>query len=129
MRIAILLACAVLASPAFAADPAYVKSVEDWRAKADQGLRKDNGWLTLAGRYVMKPGVNTFGTGAANSSGSTGSAVAPSTPAIHSRISLNRAHICIGSAVKRPAPVTCSPLPSRKSATSGPVDVAGAMGF
>lgn len=66
MRIAFLLACAVLASQAIAADTAYVKSVEDWRAKADQGLRRDNGWLTLAGRYVMKPGVNTFGTGADN---------------------------------------------------------------
>ncbi len=31
-----------------------------------QSLRRDNGWLTLAGRYVMKPGVNTFGTGADN---------------------------------------------------------------
>ncbi|HUL94903.1 MAG TPA: DUF1684 domain-containing protein [Usitatibacter sp.] len=66
MRFAILLACAALAVPALAADPAYVKSVEDWRARADQGLRRDNGWLTLAGRYVMKPGVNTFGTGADN---------------------------------------------------------------
>ena len=54
------------AAPAFASDPAYVKSVEDWRAQADQRLRKDNGWLTLAGRYVMKPGLNTFGTGERN---------------------------------------------------------------
>jgi len=54
------------AAPAFAADPAYVKSVEDWRAHAEQSLRKDNGWLTLAGRYVMKPGANTFGTGDKN---------------------------------------------------------------
>ena len=54
------------AAPAFAADPAYMKSVEDWRAQADQRLRKDNGWLTLAGRYVMKPGINTFGTGEKN---------------------------------------------------------------
>ncbi|HEX7559586.1 MAG TPA: DUF1684 domain-containing protein [Usitatibacter sp.] len=54
------------AAPAFAADPAYVKSVEDWRAHAEQRLRKDNGWLTLAGRYVMKPGINTFGTGEKN---------------------------------------------------------------
>jgi uncharacterized protein (DUF1684 family) len=54
------------AAPAFAADPPYVKSVEDWRAHAEQSLRKDNGWLTLAGRYVMKPGINTFGTGDKN---------------------------------------------------------------
>ena len=67
MKIASSLAlCAALALPALAADPSYLQSVEAWRAKAEAGLRKDNGWLTLAGRYVMKPGVNTFGTGAAN---------------------------------------------------------------
>jgi hypothetical protein len=62
---ALALSAALLASPAWA-DPAYVKSVEDWRARAEKSLRKDNGWLTLAGRYVMKPGVNTFGTGEKN---------------------------------------------------------------
>ena len=59
--------CAALAAlPVLAADPTYVKSVEDWRAKVDKSLRKDNGWLTLAGRYVLKQGVNTFGTGKDN---------------------------------------------------------------
>jgi uncharacterized protein (DUF1684 family) len=52
--------------PAWAADPAYVKSVQDWRDRSEKSLRKDNGWLTLAGRYVMKSGVNTFGTGEGN---------------------------------------------------------------
>ena len=33
---------------------------------SETGLRKDNGWLTLAGRFPMKPGVNTFGTGKDN---------------------------------------------------------------
>jgi uncharacterized protein len=67
MKLRHLAILALLASaPALAADPAYTKSVEDWRAKVEKGLRKDNGWLTLAGRYVMKDGVNTFGTGAAN---------------------------------------------------------------
>jgi len=47
-------------------DPAYVKQVLDWRAKVETSLRRDNGWLTLAGRYVLKPGENTFGTGAKN---------------------------------------------------------------
>jgi hypothetical protein len=63
---ALALLAALAALPVTAADPAYVKSVEDWRARADKSLRKDNGWLTLAGRYVMKPGVNTFGTGEKN---------------------------------------------------------------
>jgi len=47
-------------------DPAYVKQVKDWRARVETSLRRDNGWLTLAGRYVLKPGENTFGTGATN---------------------------------------------------------------
>jgi uncharacterized protein (DUF1684 family) len=58
------------AAPAFAAeraaDPAYVKAEEGWRTRADESLRRDNGWLTLAGRYVLKPGENTFGTGEKN---------------------------------------------------------------
>ena len=41
-------------------------SLAAWRERAEKSLRSDNGWLTLAGRYVMKPGVNTFGTGPAN---------------------------------------------------------------
>src|SRR5690348_5724547 len=67
MKTALALACALCATvalPAGAADSPYVKDVEAWRAHADASLRKDNGWLTLAGRYVMKDGVNTFGTGA-----------------------------------------------------------------
>ena len=66
MKLSILALAAALALPAFAADPQYVKSIEDWRAQVDKSLRKDNGWLTLAGRYVMKPGDNTFGTGKNN---------------------------------------------------------------
>ncbi|MGZ5035562.1 MAG: DUF1684 domain-containing protein [Usitatibacter sp.] len=57
---------AFAAVPALADDAGYVKSVEAWRNRVEQSLRKDNGWLTLAGRYVMKPGVNTFGTGEKN---------------------------------------------------------------
>lgn len=57
---------ATLALPVAAVDANYKKSVQDWRTKVDQGLRRDNGWLTLAGRFEMKPGVNTFGTGADN---------------------------------------------------------------
>ena len=49
-----------------AGDPAYLKQVKDWRAKAEESLRRDNGWLTLAGRYPLKPGENTFGTAKTN---------------------------------------------------------------
>ena len=47
-------------------DPAYVKQVLDWRTRAETSLKRDNGWLTLAGRYILKPGENTFGTGEKN---------------------------------------------------------------
>jgi uncharacterized protein (DUF1684 family) len=63
--VAILIATPALAQ-GIAGDPAYAKSVKDWRARAEESLRRDNGWLTLAGRYVMKPGENTFGTAKTN---------------------------------------------------------------
>lgn len=67
MKIPALALCAALAAtPALAADAEYVKSVQDWRARADNSLRRDNGWLTLAGRFVMRAGVNTFGVGEGN---------------------------------------------------------------
>jgi len=67
----ILAALAALAalpalSQGVSVDPAYVKQVKDWRTKAEEGLKRDNGWLTLAGRYPMKEGTNTFGTGKGN---------------------------------------------------------------
>lgn len=48
------------------ADNEYTKTIQEWRTTVDKGLRRDNGWLTLAGRYVMKPGVNTIGAAAGN---------------------------------------------------------------
>ena len=69
MKLATLLATAALAALPAAAqdaakspDPAYVKQVLDWRARAEKSLRRDQGWLTLAGRFVLKDGENTFGT-------------------------------------------------------------------
>ena len=70
MKLASLALAAALAAPILAAaqvaDPAYAKSVIDWRARAEKSLRADNGWLTLAGRFVLKPGENTFGNGPGN---------------------------------------------------------------
>ncbi len=62
LPLALLAACATTAP----ADPAWETALAEWRGRAEKGLRADNGWLTLAGRFVMKPGVNTFGTGEAN---------------------------------------------------------------
>ena len=54
------------ANSAFAIDQAYVASITQWRGKVDASLRRDNGWLTLAGRYVMKSGENTIGSAKGN---------------------------------------------------------------
>jgi uncharacterized protein (DUF1684 family) len=66
MRTLIAVAALVASTLALAADPEHAKSVEAWRARVDKNLRADNGWLTLAGRFQMKPGDNTFGTGEKN---------------------------------------------------------------
>jgi uncharacterized protein len=69
--IAPFVACAALgASFALAQAPApdtdWKEADKAWRERAEKSLRQDNGWLTLAGRFPMKPGVNTFGTGEKN---------------------------------------------------------------
>ena len=65
------LACACL--PALAATPAadpgskaWSDDLAAWRAKADQSLRRDNGWLTLVGRHVLRYGPNTVGSAPGN---------------------------------------------------------------
>jgi uncharacterized protein len=72
--IALAVASALAMSTAFASQQAkapdaldtamYVDSINAWRAQAETGLKRDNGWLTLAGRYVMKQGESTIGTAA-----------------------------------------------------------------
>ena len=56
----------VAASAAPAADPAYADGIRKWRDSVEKSLRADNGWLTLAGRFPLEPGANTFGTGKDN---------------------------------------------------------------
>jgi len=66
MRVLLTVAALVASTVALAADPEHAKAVEAWRARVEKNLRADNGWLTLAGRFPMKPGDNTFGTGERN---------------------------------------------------------------
>ena len=47
-------------------DANYKAELEAWRAKVEQSLRRDNGWLTLAGRHELSLGENTVGTGKDN---------------------------------------------------------------
>lgn len=56
-------------APATSAPPdpaAYRKEIEGWRAKRIEGLKKEDGWLTLVGLYWLKPGENRFGSDAGN---------------------------------------------------------------
>lgn len=46
--------------------PEYISSIKQWRAKRVENLKKDNGWLNLAGLYWLKQGENTFGTNPGN---------------------------------------------------------------
>src|SRR5262249_9932003 len=41
----------------------YVKAVEKWRSDEETNLKKEDGWLTLAGLFWLKDGVNTVGAG------------------------------------------------------------------
>jgi uncharacterized protein (DUF1684 family) len=44
----------------------YLAELRAWRDLREKKLRADNGWLTLAGRYPLKPGENTIGVGKDN---------------------------------------------------------------
>ena len=44
-------------------DPGYRSEIETWRQQRAEKLRRDDGWLTLAGLSWLDPGRNTFGSG------------------------------------------------------------------
>ncbi len=46
--------------------PRYADEIQKWRATREERLRAENGWLTLVGRYPLKDGANTIGTGKGN---------------------------------------------------------------
>jgi uncharacterized protein (DUF1684 family) len=41
----------------------YVEEIQKWRADEATDLKKEDGWLTLAGLFWLKDGVNTVGAG------------------------------------------------------------------
>jgi len=65
---AFVAATALAQSPAAgpAGDDAYLHDLAAWRARVDAGLRRDNGWLTLVGRHVLRYGDNTIGSAPGN---------------------------------------------------------------
>jgi len=67
VKLSFVVSLAVLAAiPAVAADSSYNSELQAWRNAREKRLRADNGWLTLAGRFPLKAGANTFGTGKNN---------------------------------------------------------------
>jgi uncharacterized protein (DUF1684 family) len=43
----------------------YVKAIEKWRSDEESDLKKETGWLTVAGLFWLKEGTNTVGAGPA----------------------------------------------------------------
>ena len=41
----------------------YVKAIEKWRSEEEADLKKETGWLTVAGLFWLKEGINTVGAG------------------------------------------------------------------
>src|SRR5512140_1447198 len=60
------LTVAVLLSGVLLAQPAYKAEIAKWRREREANLRKDDGWLTVAGLAWLKEGENRAGTGASN---------------------------------------------------------------
>jgi uncharacterized protein (DUF1684 family) len=60
-----VLAVALL-SFSYGTDPKYVEEIKNWQKERVESLKKEDGWLNLAGLFWLKPGSNTFGAGAGN---------------------------------------------------------------
>jgi uncharacterized protein (DUF1684 family) len=58
----------LLASIGVAAPPesAYLQELAAWRARADESLRRERGWLSIVGRWELAPGSNRIGADASN---------------------------------------------------------------
>lgn len=41
----------------------YIKAVEKWRSDEEADLKKETGWLTVAGLFWLREGINTVGAG------------------------------------------------------------------
>jgi hypothetical protein len=49
-----------------AEDASYVREIETWRLEREEGLQKDDSWLTVAGLYWLRQGENSIGSGLQN---------------------------------------------------------------
>ena len=60
----ILIGIAILAAVVMSAETAdsYNDTIRAWQKHSDDGLRAENGWLSLVGLFWLKPGDNTIGS-------------------------------------------------------------------
>jgi uncharacterized protein (DUF1684 family) len=62
-RFGILLAIAFGCAISAQAQTDYAKGIEKWRSEREANLKKETGWLTVAGLFWLKEGINTVGAG------------------------------------------------------------------
>lgn len=61
----ILLAIMFTALASARAQTDYASTIEKWRSEQEANLKKETGWLTVAGLFWLKEGTNTVGAGEA----------------------------------------------------------------
>ena len=61
-KIRLLAFTALLAGGTLLAQSPYKAEIEQWRKEREANLRKDNGWLSVAGLFWLKNGENRVGT-------------------------------------------------------------------
>jgi uncharacterized protein len=67
LALPVLLLLLLAAAPALPAPPPdYRAEVESWRLSREETLRKEGGWLSVAGLFWLEDGPNHFGTEATN---------------------------------------------------------------
>jgi uncharacterized protein len=65
-KIRFLAAAALVAGGTLLAQTSYKAEIEKWRKEREASLRKDNGWLSVAGLFWLKNGENRVGTASLN---------------------------------------------------------------
>lgn len=60
----LLMVATLVASPAPGPEQlSYAQLIEKWRSDQETNLKKETGWLTVAGLFWLKEGINTVGAG------------------------------------------------------------------
>jgi len=62
-RFGILFAIVLASLVSAQAQTDYAKGIEKWRSEREANLKKETGWLTVAGLFWLKEGINTVGAG------------------------------------------------------------------